>query len=182
MRAVRIDPGQGGAVPGGLPTGAAQQSLKRSALHAGTAAQPNGVAGRKTGGDETAELRQAAQEFESFLLQQLLKQARASARLLGGDTQPEMAGRDIFESWQDESYANAVASAGGIGLADMLVRQLQPQSLRPLPVDAAAQTAPASGQIGHEQQADSVPDAAPSPAAPPPVAPLPPVAPPPEEE
>lgn len=137
---MRIDPGQAGAVPGGLPTGA-RQAQPRNAADASRAAQPNGAAaaaGRNTGGDDTAELRKAAQEFESFLLQQLLKQARASARLLGGDTQPEMAGRDIFESWQDESYANAVAGAGGLGLADMLVRQLQPQPRRPLPADEAA--------------------------------------------
>lgn len=132
---MRIEPGQIG------PTLA-----RRMAGNGATeAAQAGGRA------DDTAELRQAAQEFESFLLQQLLKQARASARLLGGDTQPEMPGRDIFESWQDESYAQAIASAGGLGLADMLVRQLQPQTPRRVPepeaeVEAVPPTPPAHNE------------------------------------
>lgn len=120
MKAVRIEPGHG--------------ALGRLGSGQGDARRVDpGKAGRNDGADNAAELRQAAQEFESFLLQQLLKQARSASRLLGGDTQPEMPGRDIFESWQDETYATAVSGAGGIGLADLLVQQLQPPPPRPTP-------------------------------------------------
>lgn len=115
------------------------------------------AAGDRARADETTELRQAAQEFESFLLQQLLKQARSASRLLGGDTQPEMPGRDIFESWQDETYASAVSGAGGIGLADLLVQQLQPSVQRARPetgvtpeTGATRETAGPAGAPGSE--------------------------------
>jgi flagellar protein FlgJ len=78
-------------------------------------------------------LKQVSQEFEAIFLQTLLKEARQGARLLSNPT-PSME-QETYEGWQDEALARAIASGSGIGLGEMIYRQLQEEQLRlaPLP-------------------------------------------------
>lgn len=68
-------------------------------------------------------LLQACRDFESFLLEQVFRQMRATVPR-SGLTERSFS-REIFEGWQDESFTREMARAGGIGLADQLYRQLQ---------------------------------------------------------
>jgi flagellar protein FlgJ len=70
-----------------------------------------------------ARLRRAAQEFEALLLAQMLKtMRRASGRgSLFGNT----AGQGVWQEVLDEQLALALARAGGIGLARMLMDALR---------------------------------------------------------
>jgi Rod binding domain-containing protein len=76
-------------------------------------------------------LKEVAQEFEAIFLQTLLKEARQGARLLSNPT-PSME-RETYEAWQDESLARAIASGSGIGLGELIYRQLQEEQLRLAP-------------------------------------------------
>ncbi|MGE5589010.1 MAG: rod-binding protein, partial [Bacillota bacterium] len=82
---------------------------------------------------EAARLKDACQQFEALFLQQLLKEARAGAAALSGGNRSF--DREVYEGWQDEQFATALSGSGGIGLAEMLFRQLGG-------TDAAPPTAP----------------------------------------
>lgn len=68
------------------------------------------------------ELRRAAAEFESLFINQMLKSMREtigkSELFHGGNAE------DIYASMLDTELSKNMAKAGGIGLADMLLRQL----------------------------------------------------------
>ncbi len=71
-------------------------------------------------------LRAAAQQFEALFVQQVLKSARGASLgedLLGG---PQS---DVYRDLFDQQMALHLSTAGGgIGLAEVLVRQMQPQA------------------------------------------------------
>lgn len=70
----------------------------------------------------TSEIRRAAQEFESMFLSEMLApmfESLDTEGLGGGGL-----GEQIFRPMLVEQYAKAVAHAGGIGLADSVVREL----------------------------------------------------------
>jgi len=71
---------------------------------------------------EAAGLKDACQQFEALFLQQLLKEARSGAAALSGEKRSF--DREVYEGWQDEQFASAMSGSGGIGLAEMLYRQL----------------------------------------------------------
>lgn len=68
------------------------------------------------------ELRRAAQDFESLFINQMLKSMRdtvvKSDLFHGGNAE------EIYSSMLDTELSKSMASAGGIGLADMLMKQL----------------------------------------------------------
>jgi Rod binding domain-containing protein len=72
-------------------------------------------------------LKDATAEFEAFFVETLLRQAREGARSLSGE-QPGFA-RQTQEGWQDAELARSVAHSGGLGIGEMLYRQLQEQQL-----------------------------------------------------
>lgn len=83
-------------------------------------------------------VRKAAQQFEALFLQQVLKSARAAQLgedVLGG-SQSEFY-RDLF----DQQMALHLAQGKGLGLADVLVRQMLPKAAVTTPQDAAAHAA-----------------------------------------
>lgn len=98
--------------------------------------------GRKAG-DEVQALRAVCREFEAILVEQVLRQARSAAHV--GAVQKSF-GRGVYESWQDQTTAGALAAGDGIGLAEMLSRQLARR------VDAAAVAAPAADQPAGEHE------------------------------
>jgi Rod binding domain-containing protein len=82
----------------------------------------------------------AAREFEAILLQSWLEKMNKSC--LGTEESQDPA-HDTVSSLGTHAIATALAARGGIGIADMILRQLQrkPQSGRdgePVPPEAAA--------------------------------------------
>lgn len=70
----------------------------------------------------TAELRRAAQEFESVFLSEMLApmfEGLDTDGLGGGGM-----GEEIFRPMLVERYAEAITRAGGVGIADSVVREM----------------------------------------------------------
>ena len=91
---------------------------------------------------EVAKLRQAAQDFESVFLNHMLKTMRQSATSgpgMGGGS-----GQRMYRDLLDDELAKSIAKGGGLGLADVLVRDL----VRSLPKEGKkASSPPAAGPI-----------------------------------
>ncbi len=93
-------------------------------LKIGGALKRASEAGR-AGGDERNELKEleeAAKQFESLLLHEMIKAMRKTVPE-GGLTEQSF-GRKIFTEMQDEENATTMATMGGIGLHRILVDQL----------------------------------------------------------
>jgi Rod binding domain-containing protein len=76
---------------------------------------------------ETAEhrkLRKAAEDFETILISELWQQFQSGMSSLSGGSQP--AGSDTLNSLATQSLSSALAHRGGLGIAQMIVRQLEP--------------------------------------------------------
>lgn len=78
---------------------------------------------REAASDPAEALRPVARQFESVFLQMMLKSMRAAVPE-GGlfDSQDSAVYRDMF----DNQMAVNLAEQGGVGLADVMVRQLTP--------------------------------------------------------
>jgi flagellar protein FlgJ len=69
-----------------------------------------------------ARLRRATRDFESMLVENMLKTARTSSPAQGlGKAMP---GRDIYQGLTDEQFARAVTQGRGLGLGEMLYQGL----------------------------------------------------------
>ncbi|MCH3959632.1 MAG: rod-binding protein [Selenomonas sp.] len=71
------------------------------------------------------ELKEACKGFEAMFLSMMYKEMRATVpedKLFG-----ESNGQKIFQDMQDTELMKNVADSGGVGLADMMYRQLSPQ-------------------------------------------------------
>lgn len=91
--------------------------------------------------DNAAAVRGAAQQFEALLLDMMLKSMRAAT---GQDSYFDNDQTKLFQSMLDQSYAQAI-SARGIGLADLIARQLSAGSApAALPQRAPQADAPAA--------------------------------------
>lgn len=91
---------------------------------AGAPSAPRGPAPPGAGrGGAGADVRKAAEQFEAVLLRELVSVLRRSAPkggLLGG----EGAGASQYLAMFDEAFADHLAASGGIGLADVIARDL----------------------------------------------------------
>jgi murein DD-endopeptidase MepM/ murein hydrolase activator NlpD len=97
----------------------------------------------ETGADRERELKKAAAEFESLFLNQMLKTMRKTiekSELFHGGR-----GEEIYTSMLDEELSKSMAGAGGIGLGDVLLRQLAGSETSSAPGPGAA---PAPGALG----------------------------------
>ncbi len=74
-------------------------------------------------------LAKAAQEFESILLASWLEKMNQS--FVGSEESQDPA-HDTVSSLGTQAIASALAARGGIGIAGMLLRQLQPAQQQPL--------------------------------------------------
>jgi flagellar protein FlgJ len=70
-----------------------------------------------------SDLEEASGQFESLLLNFMLREMRATIPE-SGLFPPSMA-QDIFTSMLDEQYAGVMAQRGGIGLSRLLIDQLE---------------------------------------------------------
>jgi Rod binding protein len=84
------------------------------------------AAGRRTQDD--AKLKAACREMEAVFLNMLLGEMRKSVPK--GGLIDESSGEEIMRSMLDSELTKNMSQAGGIGLADMLYRQLSPKENR----------------------------------------------------
>lgn len=87
-----------------------------SAFQAGQAPAP-----RK--GDDEAATRKAAEEFEALFLSQMLESMFKDVPT-GGLTGGGGAGEEIWRSMILQEYGKTLAASGGVGIADMVTREL----------------------------------------------------------
>ncbi len=78
----------------------------------------------KTGNDE-ADLRQAAQHFESLFIDMWMKSARQANETLSPDGMLNSPELKLHQEMADHETAVHLARHGGVGLADVIVRQLR---------------------------------------------------------
>ncbi|WLH39447.1 flagellar assembly peptidoglycan hydrolase FlgJ [Pseudomonas sp. FP2254] len=90
-------------------------------------------------GDKNSEgnMRKVAQEFESLFLSEMLKSMRSATEALGKDNPMNTPAAKQYQEMYDQQLAVSLSrEGGGIGLADVLMRQMQ----KTKPVDAQAAT------------------------------------------
>ncbi|KAA0947252.1 MULTISPECIES: flagellar assembly peptidoglycan hydrolase FlgJ [unclassified Pseudomonas] len=88
-------------------------------------------------GDKNSEgnMRKVAQEFESLFLNEMLKSMRSATEALGKDNPMNTPAAKQYQEMYDQQLAVSLSrEGGGIGLADVLMRQMQKNK----PVEAAA--------------------------------------------
>ena len=87
------------------------------------AADPNALASlkRRALTDEAGALREAAKQFETLLLDMVMKSMRDS---VPGDSLLDNEGTRMFTGLLDQQFTRGIAERGGLGLADLLVKQL----------------------------------------------------------
>ncbi|MBX4139118.1 flagellar assembly peptidoglycan hydrolase FlgJ [Pseudomonas sp. S5F11] len=93
----------------------------------------------KVGADKNSEgnMRKVAQEFESLFLSEMLKSMRSATEALGKDNPMNTPAAKQYQEMYDQQLAVSLSrEGGGIGLADVLMRQMQKNK----PVDAQAAT------------------------------------------
>ena len=93
----------------------------------------NNVAAQKTAqladnakmAKQDKELKEACKGFESMFLSMMYKQMRATVpeNTLFGESNAQK----IFQDMRDEELMKNVAESGGVGIADIMYRQLSPQ-------------------------------------------------------
>lgn len=86
---------------------------------AGTAPRPLGTAGQQ----DPEKLKGLVQEFEAIFIQQMYKEMRST--IPDDGLIPRTNAEDTFVQMQDMEVARATARQGGIGLAEMMLKQLQ---------------------------------------------------------
>jgi flagellar protein FlgJ len=72
---------------------------------------------------DRAELRHAAEMFESYFLQMMFREMRKTT-VNENSFIPKSHAEKIFQEMLDEQVSKDAASAGGIGLADMIYKQM----------------------------------------------------------
>jgi Rod binding domain-containing protein len=76
-------------------------------------------------GAKDPKLVNAAQQFESMLLQEMLKPMRSGEDSWGGDTGKESdSSMDTISSFGTEAIATAIAKGGGLGIARQVIKQV----------------------------------------------------------
>ena len=92
-------------------------------------------------GDERA-LQQAAEQFETLFLQNMLKSMRDAS--YGDPIFGQSNGDTVYRQMFDEQLASEVASGPGVGLAELLVRQLGGTPVEAAPKSADVTASPAA--------------------------------------
>ncbi|MEO6816000.1 MAG: hypothetical protein ABI177_04810 [Edaphobacter sp.] len=75
-------------------------------------------------GAKNPKLAQAAEQFESMLLQEMLKPMRSGEDSWGGDEKSRDSSMDTISSFGTEAMATAIAKGGGLGIAKQVIRQV----------------------------------------------------------
>jgi len=97
--------------------------------------------------DDPAKIQNAAEQFESLLIAQILRSAHATAASgLGGD---EEQSDDAAMGLAEEQFAQALAANGGLGLSKLIVQGIAPKPGISSKQDIAPTTAEAGPRSGH---------------------------------
>lgn len=72
------------------------------------------------------ELKKVCNDFEGIILRMMYKEMRATVKK--SDLIPNDPGRDIFESMMDDELMKEASKGAGLGLAEVLYKQLSRQS------------------------------------------------------
>lgn len=84
---------------------------------------------RSTGrNDEKAGLRQAAEQFEAIFFNMLLKSMRQANAAFEAEGMMNSQTTEFYRDMHDSQMASDLAQKGSLGLADLLVQQLDPQA------------------------------------------------------
>jgi Rod binding domain-containing protein len=71
-----------------------------------------------------SKLANAAEQFESMLLQEMLKPMRSGQDSWGGDDKSSDSSMDTISSFGTEAMATAISKGGGLGIARQVIRQV----------------------------------------------------------
>jgi Rod binding domain-containing protein len=84
-------------------------------------------------GAKNPKLVNAAQQFESMMLQEMLKPMRSGEDGWGGDADKSAdASMDTISSFGTEAVATAISKGGGLGIARQVIRQVTQEHQRDL--------------------------------------------------
>ncbi|MEO0574597.1 MAG: glucosaminidase domain-containing protein [Pseudomonadota bacterium] len=108
--------------------------------------------------DHNDALNKVAEQFEALFLQRMLQSMRDAS--FGDALLPESGGQELFRDMFDQQVATDIASGPGIGLAEMIVRQLG-GTQQQTPAVSAAKTRRAEYPNSWEKPADFVADVLP---------------------
>jgi len=103
----------------------------RRGLDSGSYTDLNRLSQLKVGQDRDGEenVRKVAQEFESLFLNEMLKSMRSATEVLAKDNPLNSQASKQYQEMYDQQLSVSLAKeGGGIGLADVLVRQLSKQT------------------------------------------------------
>lgn len=93
--------------------------------------QPSATGDLRQASQSPSKLAKAAREFESILLQNWLEKMNHS---FAGSEESQDAAHDTVTSLGTQAISTALAARGGIGIASMLLRQLESKE-KPVPGD-----------------------------------------------
>lgn len=117
--------------------------------------------GAKNGQESDEALKKAAQQFEAIFTQMLLKSMRQANEAFEDKESPfNSSGVKFFEEMHDQQLATELSSKGSMGLADLIVQQLSPNSkgYKPASIlrgDAELTTDKMLGKIKPQQPAET---------------------------
>ncbi|HEX5215041.1 MAG TPA: peptidoglycan DD-metalloendopeptidase family protein [Vicinamibacterales bacterium] len=121
-------------------------------------------------GDQTVDreaVRRLAQEFESLLMTQMIREMRRS---MLDDEEMEGLGASTFNDTSDVEFARALSAAGGVGLANAMLEVFERQIAQPPaastrqeyhPAAVAAHSIPKGSPAGHDERIDARPSIVP---------------------
>lgn len=96
-----------------------------SPLDSGAVTDLNRLNQFKVGGDTEQNIRKVAQEFESLFMNEMLKAMRSANAVFGEDNFLNSSESKTYQDMHDQQLAVTLSKEGrGIGLADVLVRQM----------------------------------------------------------
>ena len=98
---------------------------------------------------DDSELR-AAQQFEALFIQLWLKQMRAANAAVAGDSYLNSPAVEMHQQMLDQQWGVQLGAAGGLGLAEVIVRQMAPAQ-RAAP-DAQVSTQPPDARAAKVRQ------------------------------
>jgi peptidoglycan hydrolase FlgJ len=118
--------------------------------------QADAVRGPATPGPEPAEtkrLRQVAQDFEAMILSHMLSTMRRAGGMssVGGRSRSQ---GHLYQEMMDDELGRSLARSGGLGLADVLVRDLVRQTTtpkKPSSSEAERSMNPLRGGLRHDR-------------------------------
>lgn len=104
--------------------------------------------------DETASIKQAAQQFESVFMGMLLSSMRKANESFGEDNPLNSQATEFYRDMHDSQLATELSKKGALGLADLMVQQLAPEKSK---TKAASHISPPSRFDLAEQKSFAMP-------------------------